>query len=50
MPMELEHTEEVMEIVTSWMKDGIKQGRKEGRKEGLKEGQTKMAQEPSWRS
>jgi hypothetical protein len=28
--LELEETEEVMENVTNWMKDGIKQGRKEG--------------------
>jgi hypothetical protein len=31
-------TEEVMEIVTSWMREGIKQGRREGRKAGLKAG------------
>jgi hypothetical protein len=37
--LEAEETEEVMEIVTSWMKEGIKQGRKEGRREGLEKGQ-----------
>jgi len=26
-----EETEEVMQIVTSWMKEGIEQGRREGR-------------------
>ena len=30
-----EDKEEVMQIVTSWMEDGIKQGRREGREEGL---------------
>jgi hypothetical protein len=30
--------EEVMEIVTSWMEDGLKQGRREGRKQGLHKG------------
>jgi hypothetical protein len=35
--LQFEETEEVMEIVTSWMKDGIKQGRKEGREAGIKE-------------
>src|SRR5215831_5329128 len=35
-----EETEEVMQIVTSWMKEGIKQGRREGRTEGRREGRT----------
>jgi len=33
-----EDKEEVMEIVTSWMEDGIKQGRREGKEEGLIKG------------
>jgi flagellar biosynthesis/type III secretory pathway protein FliH len=37
--LEAEETEEVMEIVTSWMKEGIKQGRKEARREGREKGQ-----------
>src|SRR5215470_18667801 len=35
-----DETEEVMEIVTSWMKEGLKQGRREGRTEGRREGRT----------
>jgi hypothetical protein len=31
-------TEAVMEIVTSWMKEGLKQGRREGRAEGRRQG------------
>jgi hypothetical protein len=30
--------EDVMEIVTSWMEDGLKQGRREGRQQGLQRG------------
>jgi len=42
-----DETEEVMEIVTSWMREGLKQGRRqgrtEGRREGLEEGQLRAA-------
>lgn len=38
-------TEEVMEIVTSWMRQGIKQGRKEGRKEGREAGRKEGREE-----
>jgi len=34
----IEETEGVMEIVTSWMEQGLRQGRTEGRQEGLIEG------------
>jgi len=34
-----EETEGVMEIVTSWMEEGLLQGRQEGRQEGIEEGQ-----------
>jgi len=40
-----EETEEVMQIVTSWMKEGIKQGRREGRTEGRREGRTEGRRE-----
>ena len=36
--IELEEREEVMEIVTSWMRTGIKQGREEGLLEGIQKG------------
>jgi len=41
----IEQTEKVMEIVTSWMEEGIKRGRKEGREKGLLEGLQKGRQE-----
>ena len=37
----LEETEGVMEIVTTWMKEGIRKGRQEGRREGIEEGELK---------
>jgi flagellar biosynthesis/type III secretory pathway protein FliH len=40
-----EETEKVMQIVTSWMKDGLKQGRREGRTEGRREGRTEGRRE-----
>jgi flagellar biosynthesis/type III secretory pathway protein FliH len=40
-----EETEGVMEIVTSWMKDGLKQGRREGRQQGIVEGQLKAVRD-----
>ena len=43
--------EEVMEIVTSWMRTGIKQGREEGliegREEGLQQGRAELLQRTS---
>ncbi len=36
--IESEEREQVMEIVTSWMRTGIKQGREEGLEEGLQRG------------
>jgi len=33
-----EETEGVMEIVTSWMEEGLRRGRREGRQEGRREG------------
>jgi len=40
-----EERTETLEIVTSWMREGIKQGRKEGRKEGRQEGREEGRQE-----
>lgn len=35
--------EEIMEIVTSWKREGLREGRREGRKEGRKEGRREEA-------
>ncbi|ELS05332.1 hypothetical protein Xen7305DRAFT_00050750 [Xenococcus sp. PCC 7305] len=43
--IELEEREQVMEIVTSWMRTGIKQGREEGLLEGRQEGLIEGRQE-----
>jgi flagellar biosynthesis/type III secretory pathway protein FliH len=40
-----EETDKVMEIVTSWMKEGLKQGRTEGRREGRTEGRRQGLEE-----
>jgi len=45
--IESENREQVMEIVTSWMRTGIEQGRKEGRQEGRKEGRQEGLQRES---
>jgi flagellar biosynthesis/type III secretory pathway protein FliH len=37
--------ENVMEIVTSWMEDGLKQGRQEGRRQGLQQGRRQGLQQ-----
>jgi flagellar biosynthesis/type III secretory pathway protein FliH len=41
----IEETEGVMEIVTSWMKEGLRQGRQEGRQEGRQQGQIEAARD-----
>src|SRR5262249_2010701 len=38
-------TEKLMEIVTSWMEEGLKQGRTEGRRQGLTEGRREGIEE-----
>ena len=43
--IESEEREQVMEIVTSWMRTGIKQGREEGLEEGLQRGLQEGRQE-----
>jgi|SRR5215831_908440 len=40
-----EEAERVMEIVTSWMKEGLRRGRQEGRQEGIREGERKGKRE-----
>ena len=42
--LKIKETEKVMEIVTSWMEEGIKRGKQEGLREGLQEGLQKGLQ------